>query len=775
MLKLKAMFMRVHRLTALHTSVFCLIAFLTIFRQVLVLEMLQQENQTGQVIGWLGQQELYSQQISKDVMALETLQNAVSRQSYRVELQRILPRWQKMQSSLQPLGSAQPLSGKMNIEAARLFREAQPQYQGITDLAEAVLAGQTQIKQVVNPLLSYDHQYLSRIGQVLILDEETSGIHTMVFHDVEILCFILTLIILLFELLVIFRPAMKRRAQLAETMERTAESLRTNEERIHTVLMNAPVVMFTLDMQGIYTFFEGHNLECLGFNTVEMIGQSIFGHQRVNNFFSQTVRKVLAGQTLRVVERYDALVFDMNMKPIYDQSGIQTGMIGVATNITERVQAEETLHHQLLHDSLTNLPNRNLLHERLDQSLQNVTWKEESLALLMLDLDHFRDINDTFGHHYGDLLLQQVAERLNAVLDKEVTVARLGGDEFAILLPGVNQSNLEASIQPICKALDEQFVIAEHKLQVKSSIGVALAPLHGSDGLTLLRRADVAMYRAKQQHRSYQVYDMTYEEEGASRLALLGAMRDATTNEQMYLNYQPKIDVQSGQISGVEALLRWQHPVYGFVAPDKFIPLAEQSGMITQLTRWVLESALKQSARWFEMGHRFSMAVNLSMLDLQDTDLPEYISALLQKYQVPANMLHLELTESALMTNPDQALVILDKLSGLGMRITIDDFGTGYSSLSYLKRLPVNELKIDRSFVMHMATVKEDATIVQSTISLAHNLGLKVVAEGVEDLETSQLLGTLNCDTIQGYYYSRPLSATALEQWLGEMSVQKAA
>jgi EAL domain-containing protein (putative c-di-GMP-specific phosphodiesterase class I) len=322
--------------------------------------------------------------------------------------------------------------------------------------------------------------------------------------------------------------------------------------------------------------------------------------------------------------------------------------------------------------------------------------------------------------------------------------------------------------------LEEPFTIEGLPVQAEASVGAALYPLHGQDALTLFRHADIAMYEAKREHEGYLIYDISHDRYSPRRLALMGALRTAITRNELRLFYQPKVDLKTNTICSVEALVRWQHPEFGFVPPDQFIPLAEQSGLITQLTFWVLETAVRQCREWMDMGFNLSIAVNLSMWDLREAILPDVISNLLTRYDVPARLLRVELTESTMMTDVERALAVLMRLSEQGIQVSVDDFGTGYSSLAYLKRLPINELKIDRSFVQHITNTETDATIVRSTVMMAHCLGLQVVAEGVEDEATSHLLSDLKCDLAQGYFISRPVPAPALISWLRETGAKTA-
>jgi diguanylate cyclase (GGDEF)-like protein/PAS domain S-box-containing protein len=440
--------------------------------------------------------------------------------------------------------------------------------------------------------------------------------------------------------------------------------------------------------------------------------------------------------------------------------------MAVVTDITERKRAEDALAHQALHDLLTDLPNRTLLHDRLRQAIRGAKRDSSSLALLVMDLDRFKEVNDTFGHHYGDLLLRQVCQRLQDALRGSDTLARLGGDEFALLLPVADAAVAGQVAQRLLEVLDEPFAIEGHSFAIGASIGIALYPQHADDADALLRRADVAMYVAKRSGSGYALYAAEQDQHSPSRLGLTAELRHAIEHGQLLLHYQPKLELRGSTVIGVEALVRWQHPQQGLVPPDQFIPLAEQSGLIRPLTEWVLTTATRQYDEWRSAGLDLPVAVNLSMRNLHDPQLSHTIAGLLSSLDVSPAALNLEITESSLMADPERAMAVLSGLRELGLSIAIDDFGTGYSSLAYLKRLPVAELKIDRSFVRDMATDASDLAIVRSTVELAHNLGLRVVAEGVEDSASQKLLTLLGCDQAQGYYISRPLPAAELTDWL---------
>ena len=433
-------------------------------------------------------------------------------------------------------------------------------------------------------------------------------------------------------------------------------------------------------------------------------------------------------------------------------------------------QRRLALEYQSLHDSLTGLPNRACLLEELNEALSTVNNYDRRVGLMIMDLDHFKEINDTLGHPVGDLILQEVAKRLANAIGSSGLTARLGGDEFAVILPDSDQHHCIDMADSIARALDHEFQVGGHKLYVGGSVGVAIYPDHGTEVSVLMRHADVAMYMAKHTGKHTAFYDDSQDENSLLRLQLVKELKDAISNDHLELYYQPKLDFKREAITSVEALLRWNHPEHGMVPPDRIIPMAEQTGVIQKLTQWVLEKALQQQACWRETGADINVAVNLSAYDLRDTSLPETVSELLAATTTSPEKLTLEITESAMMSDLGNATVLLSRIKEMGVGIAIDDFGTGFSSLSYLKKLPVRDLKIDKSFVINMSHDESDAMIVHSTIDLAHNLGLIVVAEGVENQEVLERLQALGCDLIQGYHLCHPLPPDQLENWLREKS-----
>jgi diguanylate cyclase (GGDEF)-like protein/PAS domain S-box-containing protein len=438
-------------------------------------------------------------------------------------------------------------------------------------------------------------------------------------------------------------------------------------------------------------------------------------------------------------------------------------------DVSERTKLEYALTQHAFTDQLTGLPNRTLLHDRAEQAIALAATHGQMAALLLIDLDRFKEVNDTLGHHRGDVVLRQMAERLGAVLRDCDTVARLGGDEFAVLLPQVPTiDDAIAVVDKIRTAIEAPFLVEELTVDVDASIGLAAYPDHAGNPDELLQRADVAMYAAKTAHLDYVVYETQLDQHSPRRLGLLGQVRRAIANGELVVYYQPKAEAHTGRVIGLEALVRWQHPEHGLLGPDEFIPLAETTGLIRPLTSYVLETALRECRTWQDAGHDLSVAVNVSARCLLDLSLPVEIARLLGTFAIAPHRLVLEITESGIMSDPNRALEVLNRLHASGVRLSIDDFGTGYSSMAYLKNLPVDELKVDRSFVTHMCQQQSERVIVRSTIDLAHNLGLQVVAEGVEDKETWQELDLLGCDAIQGYHLARPMSASTLADWLVE-------
>lgn len=506
------------------------------------------------------------------------------------------------------------------------------------------------------------------------------------------------------------------------------------------------------------------------------------------NLFDQIRNKAVPMQRL-ISEQVDALIRLQQSQPVGAVKDAKSSSVSafnavlwiggitivltvlIGMFVTRRVASQaQVLNHQALHDELTGLPNRTLFHDRLEQAIQRAQREEHAFVIILMDLDRFKEVNDTMGHDVGDLLLQEVARRLRNTVRNSDTVARLGGDEYIIILENISQRYVQRVIEKLLKTLDRPFMLEDQAIDISASLGIARYPDHGKTAIALTQRADVAMYAAKQGHSGFAMYSEAQEHSSRATLTLKSELRHAIEHDELVLHYQPKIDHNTGLIMGVEALVRWQHPKRGFLAPDKFISGAEQTGLIGPLTRWVLTKAIFQCAALHKTGIMISMAVNFSARNLHDKHLAFEIATLLERAHLRPDYLILEITESAVMADPVFGLEILNQFDKMGVTLAIDDFGTGYSSLSYLSKLPMNEIKIDKSFVLNMMQDPQASVIVRSTIELGHNLGLKVVAEGVETQEVWDQLTRWGCDTAQGYYMSRPLPEEKLMQWLDESS-----
>lgn len=458
---------------------------------------------------------------------------------------------------------------------------------------------------------------------------------------------------------------------------------------------------------------------------------------------------------------------------------------------TELSKLHARYRHMAYTDSLTRLPNRASFQRRLRQMWRHANQQHEGrFAVLILDLDAFKEVNDSLGHQVGDALLRQVSGRLREAVQacqqpgwadhlgvpfpalQGVRVARLGGDEFALLLPGIDdEPALLSFARGLCERLQLNFEVEGQMIAVGGSIGISVYPRHGGDPSTLMRRADVALYAAKAGRQPVMIYSGALDEHSLSQLTLRSELASAIQRGALTLHYQPKVDLAAKRVLGVEALVRWPHPQRGLLMPNVFLPVAEQRGMMLGLTQWVIQASLRQYAEWQQHGIILPVAVNLSASVLYDLALPDFIGKELSRWGLDASAIEVEITENATMANPERALIILDRLHGMGISMAIDDFGTGYSSLGYLKSLPVSKIKIDKSFVLEMLGSHSDAKIVHATIDLAHNLGLQVIAEGVENREVLALLDQLRCDEVQGYYISAPLPGNEVLSWLRQAEV----
>jgi len=536
------------------------------------------------------------------------------------------------------------------------------------------------------------------------------------------------------------------------------QELLANEAHLRAVLDNVAEGIVTVDEAHHISSFNPSAERLFGYAAVEVLGSDV----------RLLLDSLTAGETTAHRRGGHLFPVDVSVGEMHQDSrgDEQHLLIFSIRDVTARKRAEAALEHQALHDALTDLPNRVLLHDRLQQAIRAAQRDKTTLALLIMDLDRFKEVNDTFGHQTGDQLLGQLGERLGSVLRVSDTIARLGGDEFAMLLPTATIEDARHIAGRLLEVLDEPFALGNLQLEIDASIGIALSPEHGSDADTLLRRADVAMYIAKRTNSGHALYAAEQDQHSPMRLALVGELRRAIDQNELSLYFQPKVSLKDSRVVCAEALVRWQHPSHGLLGPDEFVPIAEQTGLIRPLARWVLEAAVRQCASWRQEGLDLAVAVNLSMRNLHDPEIVDTIRQLLVRWGIPPARLVIEITESSLMADAARAMDVLARLREMGVGISVDDFGTGYSSLAYLKRLPVDELKIDKSFVTQMATDENDEAIVRSTIGLAHDLGLTVVAEGIEDQQTWNLLAALGCDVGQGYFVSRPVPAAILGVWL---------
>lgn len=570
------------------------------------------------------------------------------------------------------------------------------------------------------------------------------------------------------------REVRARERQTLDSLRKSEAELREQTERIRAILDNVGEGIVTCDQAGSIETVNAAAVELFGYSTEELSGASI-GALIAEPVRAEFLSRLAIGRradrgtaTDSPIEttgrRNDGRAFPME----FNADGVELEerrlLVVSFRDISERRAYVDALEYQALHDVLTGLPNRVLFGDRVSQTIALAERSGTGFGLLLLDLDRFKDVNDTLGHQQGDVLLKAFADRLRETLREVDTVARLGGDEFGILPQGVedNDSLLQAA-RKIMTAMAEPFVLGAQTVDATVSIGVAVYPAHGSDLSTLVRHADVAMYVAKRRGLGCAVYNPEQDQNAALSLALLGQLRGAITHDELVLHYQPQVDLATRSVRSVEALVRWRHPEEGLLFPDQFMPLAENSDLIGPLTAWVLDESLRQLQVWREQGFDLVIAVNATIRNLQDHDFPETVSGLLAAHELLPQHLIMEITESSAMS--PLAIEGLDPLHRTGVTLAIDDFGTGYSSLAYLKRLPVGQIKIDKSFIVDLARDLDDAAIVRPTIELGHNLGLEVVAEGIEDEASLRLLVDYGCDLGQGYHISRALPAGDLETW----------
>lgn len=566
--------------------------------------------------------------------------------------------------------------------------------------------------------------------------------------------------------------------ELAEVFNNMQVALKASELRTKLVMDNVVDGIITINDRGVISSVNPAVAHLFGYDHAELVGRNITmlmpepyqkeHDEKIVNYV-KTGKSAILGVGREIVgQRKDGTIFPLDLAVSEMIIGKDRYFIGIMRDITSRKAQTAALRYQALHDGLTDLPNRTLLYDRLQQAIRLAQREKKNFALILMDLNRFKEINDTLGHHVGDQILQTVAKRMRGLLRESDTVARLGGDEFSLLLPGLGVDMAIQAAKKIISVVEEHIMIGGHSLRIGTSLGITIYPLHGEDRGTLMQRADVAMYIAKRGNLGYALYDPDQDRHSVKHLALASELRTAIEYEQLHVLFQPKIGLKSKKITGVEALVRWNHPKHGMMSPEEFIPLSEETGLIRPLSYWVLAHSIQQCRRHIEAGIPISMAINISVQSLHDPRLPGEISRMLQEAKVPPGLIKLEITETAIMQDPARALEILSALSNMGIRLSIDDFGTGYSSLAYLKQLPVDEMKIDKSFVTSIAQDENSVVIVRSIIDLAHNLGLKVVAEGVENEHVYDLLEKLGCDIVQGFYMGHPVAGDSIIEWVRE-------
>ncbi|SFL56055.1 putative bifunctional diguanylate cyclase/phosphodiesterase [Rugamonas rubra] len=542
---------------------------------------------------------------------------------------------------------------------------------------------------------------------------------------------------------------------------------------INSVVSGTPDAIFVKDLQGRYLMANDATTQFVGRTREQMLGRddhAIFPTHQAAALIESDRAIMAAGLTATHEELLSCadgreVLFHTTKGPVFDKNGRVVGLFGISRDVTERRRAEEKIEYLAHFDALTGLPNRVQLAERAGYAISLAQRNNEHLALMFLDLDHFKDVNDTLGHSVGDAVLVGLAKRLLAELRVEDTVSRLGGDEFILLVHAGDARGLSQVVEKVLALVARPHQVEQHQLTLTGSIGIALYPADGKDLEELVKCADAAMYRAKKNGRNgYCFFTAEMQARTARHMRIVGALRQALRLAQLAVHYQPQFAARDGRIVGAEALLRWQHPELGTVSPAEFIPAAEESGLILELGEWVLRTAVRQAKDWMDAGMApLVMAVNLSAVQFRHPNLPDLVRAILREVGLAPEYLELELTESGAMQDPPSAIAVMNKLREQGVRMSIDDFGTGYSSLSYLKKFKVYKLKIDQSFVRDISTDPEDKAIVVAIINMAKGLGLQTIAEGVETPAQLEFLRQQGCDEMQGYHYSRPLPAAQFE------------
>jgi diguanylate cyclase (GGDEF)-like protein/PAS domain S-box-containing protein len=568
----------------------------------------------------------------------------------------------------------------------------------------------------------------------------------------------------------------RRVTERTHELEQANEQLRLLGSAIENAVEGFVIMRFVGGEDPLRITFVNHGFSRItGYASNDMCGRSLrhlqlpSSEDHVLSALFDSVQRMQSfqGEVAALRPNGSAYALEIHAMPVPSSIGEPDHWIAILRDVSDRRAHVDALKHQALHDALTGLPNRVLLHDRIERSILGMRRSGTPFALLFLDLDGFKEINDTFGHHIGDLLLTTVGARLCTHLHANDTVARLGGDEFAIVLDDLAEASFAAQIGVrLLGALKQPFDVEAHKLVIGASIGIVLCPEHGTDPTTLMRRADVAMYAAKTAGAGTMIYDAELDAHSPARMMLLGELRTSIDDAHLVLHYQPETELASGRVARVEALLRWAHPERGLLLPDEFLPLVAQNELIDRIARWVLQTAIRDCREWADAGLDLGVSVNLSPHNLRDHRLPEFIAQTLADAELAPSRLTIEITESGILEQTTLAAGLFERLREIGIGLSIDDFGTGYSSLMHLKHLPFTELKVDRTFTKEMLVNKHDAAIVRSTIDLGHELGRTIVAEGVESREVLEHLRNIRCDFVQGYFISPPLDRAALREWL---------
>lgn len=593
------------------------------------------------------------------------------------------------------------------------------------------------------------------------------------------------------ELIITINNALKEK-RLEKQNKQMQQQLRESE-RLHRYLVNtSPDIIYILDPKGHFTFINERIESLLGFDKEELIGKHysmlihiedmeqakyVFNERRVGARASTNIELRLKCKDDGAPRYFETRTLPIELSSMGIYNDEQTtkhdtylGTYGVARDITERKIAEETINFQAYHDLLTHLPNRALLRDRLGLAISQAKREKDMLAVMFLDLDRFKNINDSLGHMIGDELLQQVSTRLKSCLREGDTLARFGGDEFTLLLPKISDRREDVSkiAEKIITMLKQPFMIDGHELYVSASIGVSMYPQDGSNMDMLIKNADIAMYHVKDQGKNaYKFFSNDMNTPYFRNLSLDTGIHRALDNKEFSLLYQPQVDLKTGEITGVEALLRWEHPEHGSISPSEFIPFAEETGLIVDIGNWVIKTALKELKRWMDAGlPQIRMAINISTRHLAEKDIVKTICTALKNTGVPGDCLEIEITENAIMDDMDSVIQKLKKLACNGVTIAIDDFGTGYSSLTYLHKLPIHTLKIDRTFLQDSSFSKNDHTIVNTIVAMAKGLHLNVIAEGVETQKQLDYLRELECNEAQGFLFGKPFSSDIIAQLL---------